>query len=98
MRFLRPHSCFIRRESDPHVRAAVGAVRGPGSAAVRFGDEPYDRQPEAGTAAAAGVVRAAEAVERPFEERFGKPCTMIDDMQFEPTFGFDCVEHDLAPS
>src|SRR5439155_27065841 len=54
-----------KREADP--RAAARAVLGPDAAAVRLDEAARDRQPEAGTAAAArsGCVAAPEAVEHP---------------------------------
>ena len=81
---------------DPHVRTAVSVVCGPSGAAVCFCDEPHDRQAEAGAAAPAGVIRAAEAVECAFEEGPGEPGAVIDDVQLDAVVPFDCRDDDVA--
>src|SRR5262245_25143492 len=71
-----------RRKLDPDVRARL-RVRGMCTAAVRFGDDAHDREPEARAAARARVVVAGEPLERLVEELRREAAALVCDVQLD---------------
>src|SRR5207302_5497815 len=73
----RPHG-----QRQPNVRAAAGPVRRLGATAVRGGDRLDDRKPEPAPVAVSWVC-AAEPLEGPREEVFGKAAASVEHVELD---------------